>query len=74
MFIRDGLAYLTVRCLNYEEMESFPKVLLTPSQKCKPLYLDNDGQWEDSDNKVIISSNVSDTSFTQSNDFLESIM
>ena len=40
MFISDVLAYLLVRCPTDEEIESFNKVLLTPTGEWKPSYLD----------------------------------
>ena len=55
-------------------MYSFPNVILTPSGEWKLSYLDDDGQWKDSDNKVSIVSNISATSFTKSYDVLESII
>ena len=36
MFICDGLAYLLLRCPADEDMELFPKVLLTPPGEWKP--------------------------------------
>ena len=73
MFIGDGLAYLPIRCLNYEYMESFPKVLLTPSVEWKQYYFGDDGQWYHSDENISIWSNVSATSSAQFTDLLESI-
>ena len=36
MFVIDGIAYLPVRCPTYEDMESYPKVLLTLYVECNP--------------------------------------
>ena len=55
-------------------MESFPKVLLAPAGEFNPSHLDDDGQWEGYDNKLIIGSNISATSSYQSPDVLESIL
>ena len=41
MFIIDRLDYLPVRWPNDEEMESYPKVPLTPDGEWKPLYIDD---------------------------------
>ena len=74
MFIIYGLFYLSVRCPTDEEMGYLPKVLLTPSGEQNPSYLDDDVQWEDSENEVSIGPNVSATSFAQYNDVLKSIL
>ena len=74
MFISGGLAYLPVRRPINEYMESYPNVPLTPAEQWKPLYLDDDSQWDDSDDDKSFGANVSATSYTQSDDFLESIL
>ena len=74
MSISYGLAYLPVRCPTNEDMESCTKVLLIPSVQLKPLDLDSDGQWEDSDEDMSFGANVSATNFTQFNDVLEYIL
>ena len=55
-------------------MESYPKVLLTTSGDWKPSDIDDDGQWEYYDDNVSSGSNISDTSYTQSNEALEPIL
>ena len=74
IFISDRLAYLPVRFPTYEEMDSCPKVPLTLYGEWKPLYLDNEGQWNDSNNNAIFGSNVSATSYTWSDNYLKSIL
>ena len=55
-------------------MESYPKVLLNPDGEWKPLYLDDGGQLEDYDDYMRYGVNVYATSYTQSNDVLETIL
>ena len=55
-------------------MESYHNVLLTISRKWKPSDLDDDGQWYESDNNASFGANVSATSYTQSDDVLDSIL
>lgn len=76
MIYSDVLAYLSVRCPTDEEMESFPKVLFTHTGEWYPIYPKDDGQWEDSDDKVSIGSNVYVTSSSSVHviDVLEPIM
>ena len=74
MFFSDGLDYLPVWCPTDEDMESFPKVFITPPGEWKPLYIDHDGQWKDYDDEVSIGYNVSDNSLDQAIDVLEPIM
>ena len=55
-------------------MYSYPKVILTPSGDWEPSDMDDDVQWGDSDYDVSSGANVSDTSYTQSNDILNPIL
>ena len=64
MFISDGLAYLPVICPTNEDIESYPKVILFPSVDWKLSDIDDDGQWEDSDDYVGFNTNVYATNFT----------
>ena len=74
MFVSDGLAYLPFVLSSNEYMESCTKVLLIPSGKWKTQDVYDDGQWEDYDKDMSFGANVSVTNFTQSNDFLGSIL
>ena len=64
MFINDRLDYIPVRFPNDEEMESYPKVPLTPSGKWNPSDLDDDCQWDDSDYNSSFGVKVYSTSYT----------
>ena len=74
IFISDRLSYLPVICPTDEEMESYPNVPLTLSGWWKTSDLDDDGQWDDSDDGARFGANISATSYTQSEDVLESIL
>ena len=73
-FISDLLSYLPVRFPTNKQIQSCTKVLLTPSGQWKPSDLENDGQWEDSDDDVSFRANIYAIKFTQSNDVLEFIL
>ena len=49
-------------------------MLLTPAGEWKPSDLYDEGQWEDSDDGMSSGANVSATSYTKSNDVLETIL
>ena len=55
-------------------MESYTKVALTSSVEWKPSYLDDDDQWDDSEDNARFGANVYATSSTQSDDLLDSIL
>ena len=74
MFISNGISYLPVICPTNEEINAYPKLLLTPSGEWNPSDIEDDDQWEDSDDGKISSANVSATRYTQSNDILEPII
>ena len=74
MLISDGLAYLPIRWPTDEYMESYTKVILNPAGEWKSSYLDDDSQWEYSDDDMSSGANVSVTRYTQSNDVLEPIL
>ena len=74
MFISNRISYLPVICPTNEEIDTHPKVLLTPAIEWKPLDLDDYDLWEDSDDDAISSANVSATRYTQSNEVLEPII
>ena len=74
MFISNGVSYLPLILPTNEEIDTYPKVLLTPNREWKPLDIDDDDQWEDYYDDEISSDNVSTTRYTQSNDFLEPII
>ena len=74
MFISNGISYLPVVCPTNEEINTYPKMLLTPYGEWKPSDIDDDDQWEDSDDDEISSANVSANRYTQSNDVLEPII
>ena len=74
MFIGDGIAYIRVSFPTDEEVESLPKALLTPPGEWKPSYIEDDGQWEDSDDGVSIFYRVSATISSQDIHILEPIL
>ena len=47
---------------------------LTPDVDCKPSDIDDDGQWDDSDENASFGANVSATSYTQLDNVLGSIL
>ena len=55
-------------------MDSHTKVVLKRDGECKPLDLYDDGQWENYDDDMISSANISETSYTESNDVLNPIL
>ena len=55
-------------------MDSYPKVPFTPFGKCNPLYIYDDGQWDESDGDAIFGANIYATSYTQSVDVLDSTL
>ena len=55
-------------------MESYPKVHLNLDWEWKPSDLDDNGQWDNSEEDASFGANVSTTSYTRSDDFLESIL
>ena len=63
-FISYRLAYLPVRFPNDVEMDSYPKMTLTPDGECNPSDIDDYVQWHDSDNDVSFGANVSANSYT----------
>ena len=74
MLISNGVSYLPVIFPTNEEIDTYPKVLLTPAWYWKPSDIYDDDQWEDSDDDAISSANVFATRYTQSNDVLEPII
>ena len=74
VFISDRLAYLPVRFPTDEDMESYPKVPLTPEGEWKSWDLYDDGQWDDSQENASFGVNVSGASYTQSGDVFDSIL
>ena len=74
MFISDGLAYLPVRFPTDEDIYLYPKVPLTPAVGQNPQDLDDNGQWDESDNDASFGTNVSATIYTRSDYFRGSIL
>ena len=65
MFISDRMAYLPIRLPTDEDMDSYPRVPLTPDGEWNPLDLDEDVQWDNSKDDARFGANVSDNSYTQ---------
>ena len=74
MFISGSMYYLSIKCPTNEEMDSYHKVTLNPFEELKLSDLDDNGQWDDSNNDAIFGANISATSSTWSDDVLESLL
>ena len=66
MFISDRLIYLPFIWPTDEDMEPYPKIPLNPAGEWNPSHLDDDGQWDDSDENASFGAKVSSAGYTQS--------
>ena len=64
MFISGSMYYLFIKCPTNEEMDSYHKVTLNPFEELKLSDLDDNGQWDDSNNDAIFGAKISATSST----------